>query len=63
MIFLLKIARQPIFQFLAIMIVLIITDMRPSFGIGAAILLFLWVAVARSPLLELFSLIQTFRTM
>ena len=63
MLFLLKIARQPIFQFLAIIIVLILTDMRPSFGITAAVLLFLWIAVARSPLPELFSLIQTFRNM
>jgi len=58
--FILKIARQPIFQFLAIIIVLLITDIRPSYGIAAAIVLLLWITIARSPILEAFMLLQKF---
>jgi hypothetical protein len=58
--FILKIARQPIFQFLAIIIVLLITDIRPSYGITAAVVLLLWITIARSPILEAFVLLQKF---
>jgi hypothetical protein len=58
--FLLKMARQPIFQFLAILIVLIVTDIRPSYGVVAAIILFLWIGIARSPILDIFLLLKKF---
>jgi hypothetical protein len=63
MMFLLKIARQPIFQFLAIIIVLILTDIRTSFGIVAAIFLLIWIAIARSPIPDALLLVQKFRNM
>ena len=59
--FLLKIARQPIFQFLAIIIVLIVTDMRPSYGIFAAVILFLWIVIARSPIPDILMILQKFK--
>jgi hypothetical protein len=34
-----KMTRQPIFQFMAIMIVLLITDMHPGWGISAGLVL------------------------
>lgn len=61
--FLLKMARQPIFQLLGILIVLILTDIRPSAGIFGAILLLTWIAVARSPIPDALLLLQNFKTM
>jgi len=60
--FLLKMARQPIFQLLGILIVLILTDIRPSAGIFGAILLLIWIAVARSPIPDALILLQNFKT-
>ena len=44
----LDLAQQPLFQLLAAIIVLLITDMNPVYGLGALVLWVLWVYVSAS---------------
>ena len=41
-------AQQPLFRLLAAIIVLLITDMNPVYGLGALVLWVLWVYVSVS---------------
>ena len=41
--FLLKLAQQPLFRLLGALIVLLITDMRPYWGLGAGLVWIVWV--------------------
>ena len=41
--FLIKLAQQPLFRLLGAIIVLLITDMRPFWGLGAGLVWIMWI--------------------
>jgi len=41
-------AQQPLFRLLAAIIVLLVTDMNPVYGLGALVLWVIWVYVSSS---------------
>jgi hypothetical protein len=41
--FLLELAQQPLFKLLGAVIVLLLTDMKPLYGLGAGILWLTWI--------------------
>jgi len=45
----LDLAKQPLFRLLGAIIVLLITDFKPLYGLGAGILWILWLYLAQSP--------------
>jgi hypothetical protein len=43
--FLLELAQQPLFKLLGAIIVLLLTDMKPLYGLGAGLLWLVWVVL------------------